>query len=105
MFFALDFEGGPFSVRLRIPPPRHESYGPGPVPGRLNPHGKIDNVTGWVDPNHETGGLPFLGSCFDFIEAGGGEVYGGIFEESVQVPEGLKVLNGHDAPRLFIRIL
>ncbi len=73
--------------------------------GQLNPHGKIDNVTGWVDPDHETGGLPFLGSCFDFIEAGGGEVYGGIFEESVQVPEALKVLNGHDAPRLFIRIL
>lgn len=65
------------------------------LPGQLNPHGEVDNVTGGIDPNHETGGLPFLGSCFDFVEACGGEVYGGGLEESVQIPEAFKVLDGH----------
>lgn len=62
----------------------------------LDSHGKIDDVTRRIDPNHETGGFTFLGPRFYFIQSSRGEVYGGGFEESVEVSKRLKILYSHE---------
>jgi len=63
----------------------------------LNPHRQVDNVAGWVDPNHEAERFPLLGSRLDFIQASCGQVHGGGFQEPIEVTYILEVLDCHGA--------
>lgn len=62
----------------------------------LDSHGKIYDVTGWIDPDHKTGRFLLFCYCSDFIEASDGKIYGGCFKKAIQFAEVLKVLNGHE---------
>jgi hypothetical protein len=58
-------------------------------------------VAGWVDPNHEAGWFPLLGSRLYFIQACCGQVHWGCLQEPVEVANILEVLDCHEASPLI----
>ncbi len=68
--------------------------------GHLNPHRQVDNVAGRVNPNHEAGRFPFLGSRLYFVQACCGQIYGGCFQKPIEVANILEVLDCHVATPL-----